>query len=75
MLVCIGDRFTMGPRRAAKAVSLLKPATALPMHYGTFPVLTGTPAEFEKEVAALRKGGVRSRVKVLKVGESLVWRK
>lgn len=75
MLVCIGDRFTMGPRRAAKAVGLVKPAVAVPMHYGTFPVLTGTPAEFDKEVAALRKGGLKSRVKVLKVGESLAWRK
>lgn len=41
----IGDFYTMGPRRAAKAVELLGVRTVVPMHYGTFPVLTGTPAQ------------------------------
>lgn len=75
MLVCIGDRFTMGPRRAAQAVNLVKPVTAVPMHYGTFPVLTGTPADFEKEVKALQKKGLKSKVKTMQVGEKLVWQK
>lgn len=39
----IGDRFTMGPREAAKAVELLQPHKVLPLHYGTFEALTGTP--------------------------------
>lgn len=43
----IGDRFTMGPAAAAKAVELLGVRQVVPMHYGTFPFLTGT-------VAALR---------------------
>lgn len=45
MLACIGDRFTMGPERAAEAVKLVEPATVIPMHYATLPVLTVTPKE------------------------------
>src|SRR5881628_443276 len=50
MLVCIGDHFTMGPARAAEAVKLVRPTTVIPMHYGTFPVLTGTPEAFDGEL-------------------------
>ncbi len=39
----IGDLFTMGPEGAALACEFLRPEVVLPMHYGTFPVLTGTP--------------------------------
>jgi L-ascorbate metabolism protein UlaG (beta-lactamase superfamily) len=39
----IGGHFTMGPREAALAVNLLQPQVVLPIHWGTFPVLTGTP--------------------------------
>jgi len=39
----IGDHFTMGPREAALACKFLKPEKVIPMHYGTFPLLTGTP--------------------------------
>lgn len=47
MLACIGDHFTMGPTGAAQAVTLVKPAKVIPMHYGTFPtVLTGTLDDF-----------------------------
>jgi L-ascorbate metabolism protein UlaG (beta-lactamase superfamily) len=46
----IGDHFTMGPREAAYACSLLKPKTVVPMHFATFPVLTGTPAALKKLV-------------------------
>jgi len=44
----IGDHFTMGPREAAYACNLLKPNSVIPMHFGTFPVLTGTPSELSK---------------------------
>lgn len=40
----IGDLFTMGPREAAKAARLLGAGKIIPMHFGTFPALTGTPA-------------------------------
>jgi len=39
----IGARFTMGPREAAKALRLLKVPYVIPMHFGTFPLLTGRP--------------------------------
>lgn len=39
----IGGHFTMGPKEAALAVNLLQPQVVLPIHFGTFPVLTGTP--------------------------------
>jgi L-ascorbate metabolism protein UlaG (beta-lactamase superfamily) len=41
----IGDWFTMGPEEAAVALELLGNPRCLPCHYGTFPVLTGTPDE------------------------------
>jgi L-ascorbate metabolism protein UlaG (beta-lactamase superfamily) len=41
----IGGHFTMGPREAALAVRLLAPKTVLPLHFGTFPPLTGTPEQ------------------------------
>jgi L-ascorbate metabolism protein UlaG (beta-lactamase superfamily) len=41
----IGGHFTMGPREAAHAVRLLGAKAVLPLHFGTFPPLTGTPAE------------------------------
>jgi L-ascorbate metabolism protein UlaG (beta-lactamase superfamily) len=39
----IGDHFTMGPEAAALAVDMLGVRQVVPMHYGTFPLLTGTP--------------------------------
>jgi L-ascorbate metabolism protein UlaG (beta-lactamase superfamily) len=42
-LLPIGDHYTMGPRSAAEAVRLLNVKTVIPMHFGTFPVLVGTP--------------------------------
>jgi L-ascorbate metabolism protein UlaG (beta-lactamase superfamily) len=46
----IGDYYTMGPREAAYACKLLRPKAVIPMHWGTFPVLTGRPAELKKLV-------------------------
>lgn len=68
MLSCIGDHFTMGPDRAAEAVKLVNPTAVVPMHFATFPVLTGTPEAFAK---ALKAHGAKSQLKVLKIGESL----
>lgn len=44
----IGDLFTMGPREAAVACEFIKPKIIIPMHYGTFPKLTGTPQLLKK---------------------------
>jgi L-ascorbate metabolism protein UlaG (beta-lactamase superfamily) len=46
----IGDRFTMGPDGAARAVDLLGVRQVVPMHFGTFPFLTGTPDALRKLV-------------------------
>jgi len=46
----IGDRFTMGPEAAARAVDLLGVRQVVPMHFGTFPFLTGTPGALRKLV-------------------------
>jgi L-ascorbate metabolism protein UlaG (beta-lactamase superfamily) len=46
----IGDHYTMGPEQAAKACELLGVKQVVPMHYGTFPALTGTPAKLRELV-------------------------
>ncbi|MBV8477262.1 MAG: metal-dependent hydrolase [Acidobacteria bacterium] len=60
-MIPIGDHYTMSPREAAYACGLLKPKTVIPMHFGTFPVLTGRPSDLEKlvkgvEVVQMRPG-------------------
>ncbi len=47
----IGDHFTMGPREAAVALELLEVRRCIPCHYGTFPLLTGTPDELRRLVS------------------------
>ena len=47
----IGDVFTMGPEDAARACSMLGVRQVLPIHHGTFPALTGTPADLRAHVA------------------------
>src|SRR5438552_18747273 len=62
------DHFTMGPKRAADAVKLVEPRAVIPMHYGTFPVLTGTPEAFDRE---LKQRHVKAELRVMKVGETI----
>ena len=45
-LVPIGDRYTMGPAAALEALALLRPKTAVPMHYNTFPPIRSDPHAF-----------------------------
>ena len=67
VLIPIGGHFTMGPRDAATAVrDMIKPRYAIPMHYGTFPLLSGTLAEF---TAAL--GASATRVLVPEPGQKI----
>lgn len=47
----IGDLFTMSPREAAVACRLLHAAKVIPAHFGTFPPLTGTPAQLRELTA------------------------
>ena len=46
----IGGHFTMDPHEAAHAARLLKTKRVIPMHYATFPPLTGTPEHLENHV-------------------------
>ncbi len=46
--VPMGDYYTMGPEEAAAACDLIQANYAVPIHYGTFPVLTGDPEDFKK---------------------------
>lgn len=62
----IGDHYTMGPKAAAMAAKYIGASSVLPIHYGTFPVLTGTPAEL---AGYLR--GSNIEVKAIAPGESL----
>ncbi|MGG6266071.1 metal-dependent hydrolase [Leptolyngbya sp. AN03gr2] len=68
MLACIGDHFTMGPKRAATAVNYVKPDVVIPMHFGTFPALTGTPQAFQAE---LDRQKVKTKLQVIKVGQTV----
>jgi len=45
----IGDYFTMGPAEAAVAIDMLGNPRVIPCHWGTFPVLTGTPEKLQQE--------------------------
>ena len=48
----IGGHYTMGPADAARAVALIGAQTVIPVHYGTFPILAGTPAELQAATGA-----------------------
>jgi L-ascorbate metabolism protein UlaG (beta-lactamase superfamily) len=66
-LLPIGDFYTMGPHEAAHAIRLLGVRHIIPMHFGTFPALTGSPdkvRELTKDIAGLE-------IHALKPGESI----
>ena len=67
MIVCIGGHFTMDPVRAAQAVEWVNPKQVVPMHFGTYGLLKGTPAQFKE---ALDKRGMGGRMVEMKPGES-----
>ncbi|HXO18373.1 MAG TPA: metal-dependent hydrolase [Thermoanaerobaculia bacterium] len=62
----IGDLFTMDPQQAARACRYLEVRKVVPIHWGTFPKLTGTPGELEK---ALETFGIKCEVVTLQPGE------
>ena len=61
----IGDRFTMGPEAAATAAKWLGVKQVVPMHFGTFPLLTGTPEQLKEHL-----NGSGIQVLELKPGET-----
>jgi len=64
-LLPIGSHYVMNPQEAALACRMLRPKWVIPMHYGTFPVLTGTPAELME----LLKDAPEIKVIVMKPGD------
>lgn len=66
-LLPIGDRFTMGIKEAVKAVELIRPKIAIPVHYNTFEVIEQDPEEFKRAVEA--KG--ETKVLIIHPGESI----
>lgn len=66
-LLPIGSHYTMDPKEATYAAKLLGSRYVIPMHYGTFPVLTGTVEEF----LTLMKEVPQTKVIVLKPGETI----
>jgi len=68
MLVCMGDHYTMGPMRAARAIELVKPRVVIPIHYGTFPALTRTPEALGKE---MKERGVKCELRIMNPGETI----
>ena len=63
----IGDLFTMSPLEASMACRFLNPRYVIPMHYGTFPPLIGTPSQLE----ALTRDLTEMDIIALKPGEVL----
>lgn len=65
----IGDLYTMSPREAALACQLLKPKQVIPMHFGTFPPLTGRP----EQLADLIRDLDETEVLTLEPGKPVKW--
>lgn len=63
----IGDVFTMGPSQAARACRYLGVRRVVPVHWGTFPLLTGTPDQLGRELSDL---GITCEMLALQPGET-----
>jgi len=63
----IGSHYVMGPKEAAYAAKLLNVPKAIPMHYGSFPVLTGTVEDFIQEIDEM---GLNTNIVTLEPGET-----
>jgi L-ascorbate metabolism protein UlaG (beta-lactamase superfamily) len=64
----IGDLFTMSPHEAALACRMLKAKKVIPMHFGTFPPLTGRPDQLAKLIE-----DTATEVWTLEPGKSVKW--
>ncbi len=67
IMMCIGGFYTMSPLEAAEAIKLMKPRMVIPMHYGSFPALSGSPEALKK----LLPKSVKTKIMALKPGEIL----
>ena len=68
-LLPIGDLFTMGPKEAALACEFLQPKLVIPIHYKTFPLLTGTAEKLRENLGA----GSPVEVRELEPGVAFDW--
>ena len=66
----IGDLYTMDPEQAAIACEFLGVKKVMPMHYDTFPALTGTPEALREHISKL---GLSTEVVAPKPGETVIW--
>lgn len=64
----IGNHFTMGPREAALACRLLHARKVIPIHFGTFPLLTGTPGQLKDLLQ-----GFSTELWPLEIGQPVTW--
>lgn len=72
IMVPIGGHFVMDPRDAAYATAqMIKPKFAIPFHYGTFPVLKGTPQEYQTALKAQQGGTQPQQVFPISPGDKL----
>ena len=67
MILRNGPIYTMDPRQAAYACEMLGVKWVIPSHYGTFPILDGTPAQLRDE---LKKRNCDCEVIELKPGDT-----
>lgn len=68
-LLPIGGHYTMGIKEAVKAVQLIRPKIAIPMHYNTFPPIKADPEEFKKLVEST----IPTKVVILRPGETFTY--
>lgn len=64
----IGDLYTMGPHEAAMACRLLRVRKVVPMHFGTFPPLTGRPDDLRERIK-----GLETEIWALEPGKTVTW--
>ena len=69
-LLPIGGHYTMDGAQAARALRMLRPKMALPMHYRTFPALAQTADDF---VNGAREHAPRTTIKVIEPGEAITF--
>jgi L-ascorbate metabolism protein UlaG (beta-lactamase superfamily) len=67
-MIPIGDRYTMGPEDAVRAVEMIEPKVVIPIHYDTWPPIAQDPRAFAAAVG--RAMGARTKVEVLAPGDS-----
>lgn len=61
VMLPIGDKYTMSPKEAVKAVELLQPQVVIPMHFGIFPGLIGRPNALAERLTNKGLGSIEVR--------------